>query len=103
MVVTRDARQLRDKNVQSTRRQDFVGWLKPTTSLLHTSNSLSSIHAKGYKLIFRHLVLIIDDAYMLPDIVPLQDEVLISLRALDRPYVSSLEFKRFAAPASMHS
>lgn len=102
MAVSRDPRQLRDKNVQLTMRQDIVGWLK-AHDFDTSSNPLSNIHAKGYQLIFRQLVLIIDDAYKFPDNVGLNDEVLTALRALDYPYVSSLDSKWFAAPASMHS
>lgn len=83
-------------------RQDIVGWLK-AHDFDTSSNPLSNIHAKGYQMIFRQLVLIIDDSYDFPDNVPLQDEVLHALRALEYPYVASLDSKWFAAPASMHS
>ena len=100
--MQRDPRQLREKNVQLIMRQDIVGWLK-AHDFDTSSNPLSNIHAKGYQMIFRQLVLIIDDGYNFPDNVPLQDEVLQTLRALEYPYVASLDSKWFAAPASMHS
>lgn len=102
IAVTRDPRQLREKNIQLAMRQDIVGWLK-AHDFDTSSNPLSNIHAKGYQMIFRQLVLIIDDGYNFSDNVPLQDEVLNTLRALEYPYVSSLDAKWFAAPASMHS
>ena len=98
----RDPRQLREKNVQLVMRQDIVGWLK-AHDFDTSSNPLSNIHAKGYQMIFRQLVLIIDDGHNFSDNIPLQDEVLNVLRALEYPYVSSLDSKWFAAPASMHS
>lgn len=100
--MTRDPRQLREKPVQAAMRQDIVAWLK-AHDFDTSPTSLSNIHAKGYQLIFRQLVLIIDDGYNFSDNVPLHDEVLSALRALEYPFVSSIDSKWFAAPGSMHS
>jgi kinetochore protein NDC80 len=83
-------------------RQDIVNWL-----LAHeydiSMQTLLNIHAKAYQSIFRQLVTLIDDEYAFLDGARLEEEVIPALKCLEYPFLSQVDIKWLAAPASMHS
>jgi kinetochore protein NDC80 len=102
LSVQRDPRALRDRQYQSKMRQDIVNWL-----IAHeydiSMQTLMNIHAKAYQTIFRQLIMIIDSEYIFLDGAKLEEEVIPALKCMEYPFLSQLDIKWLAAPASMHS
>lgn len=83
-------------------RQDIVNWLLGHEYDI-SMQTLLNIHAKAYQSIFRHLVMIVDDEYVFLDGARLEEEVIPALKCLEYPFLSQVDIKWLAAPASMHS
>ena len=65
--------------------------------------TLVNITGKDFRVIFRHLVELVDPWHPFDPKVRLEDEFLPALKALRYPFVQQMDVKWLAAPASMHS
>jgi kinetochore protein NDC80 len=65
--------------------------------------TLVNITGKDFRLIFHHLVELIDPWHPFDPKARFEDEFLPALKALRYPFASQIDTKWLAAPASMHS
>lgn len=98
----KDPRPLRDRQYQLKMRQDIVAQLQDTGYDIHPS-TLANITGKDFRSIFQHLVLLLDPCHPFNQSSRFEDEFVPAMRALRYPFVSQLDPKWLAAPASMHS
>lgn len=100
---TKDPRLLRDKPVQASMRNAIFQWLQATEfPATNIKQILNSPTAKDFRLIFEHLVHLLDPEYSFGE-KKLEDEVIPVLKAFQYPFAESIDRKWLAAPASMHS
>jgi len=98
----KDTRPLRDRPYQLKMRQDIHSWLQCTGYEI-SMQTLANITGKDFRSIFHHLVGMLDPWHPFNPASRFEDEFLPALRALKYPFVSQVDNKWLAAPASMHS
>ncbi|EIN07775.1 hypothetical protein PUNSTDRAFT_70409 [Punctularia strigosozonata HHB-11173 SS5] len=102
-ILQKDRRELRDKTVQMRMRQDIVAWCQETGFDI-TPKALADVTGKSFRAIFEHLLLCLDPAWPFDDgDRRWEDHFVQSLKAVQYPFVTALDPKWLAAPASMHS
>lgn len=100
--TVKDTRPLRDRPYQTKMRGDIYSWLQSTGYDI-SMQTLVNITGKDFRAIFHHLVELIDPWHPFDPKVRFEDEFLPALKALRYPFVSQIDVKWLAAPASMHS
>lgn len=98
----KDTRPLREKPFQTKMRGDIYSWLQSTGYEI-SMQTLVNITGKDFRIIFQHLVELIDPWHPFDPKVRFEDEFLPALKALRYPFVAQMDVKWLAAPASMHS
>jgi kinetochore protein NDC80 len=98
----KDTRPLRDRPYQMKMRQEIHSWLQCTGYDI-SMQTLANITGKDFRAIFHHLVIILDPWHPFEPTSRFEDEFLPALKALKYPFVTQIDNKWLAAPASMHS
>ncbi|PBK96649.1 hypothetical protein ARMGADRAFT_962373 [Armillaria gallica] len=101
--TTKDTRPLRDKAYQAKMRHDILDFFQNAGHETITMNTLINIQGKDFRAIFDYLVLSLDASYPLNPKASIQEQFIPALKYLKYPYVSQIDNKWLAAPASMHS
>ncbi len=101
----RDPRAIREKPVQQNMRATIFNWLLETEFKGDlTKQTLLSPTAKDFRLIFEHLVGLIDPSHQFGvNDIKFEDEVLRLLKAFQYPFADSIDKNWLRTPASMHS
>ncbi|KAK1232719.1 kinetochore-associated Ndc80 complex subunit ndc80 [Marasmius sp. AFHP31] len=99
----KDPRPLRDRAFQARERADIQNYLKENPPKDFTLQKLTNVTGKDYRTIFEHLVEMINPMCLPEEHTKFEDVFIPTLKALRYPYVSALDNKWLAAPASMHS
>lgn len=102
ILTTRDPRPLRDRAFQAEMRRDVAAWLTET-GWPCSSQTLSNITGKDFRLIFQHLIVLLDPNYPFDPNAKLEDEFVPALRCWKYPFVNQLDNKWLVTPASMHA
>lgn len=100
--AAKDTRPLRDRQFQTTMRQDIISYLK-SSGLDIAMATLQNIQGKDYRAIFDFLVLSLDPAHPLNSSARFEEEFVPALKSLHYPFAHQIDNKWLAAPASMHS
>ncbi|KAK0503056.1 HEC/Ndc80p family-domain-containing protein [Armillaria luteobubalina] len=101
--TTKDTRPLRDKAYQAKMRHDILDFFQNAGHETITMNTLINIQGKDFRAIFDYLILSLDASYPLNPKASIQEQFIPALKYLKYPYVSQIDNKWLAAPASMHS
>lgn len=101
----KDPRNVRDKVAQANMRSAIFQWLQETQfdgSI--TKQTLLSPSAKDFRSIFIHLIYILDSSFVFGEKGrKFEDEVVLSLRALQYPFADSIDKKWLTTPSAQYS
>ncbi|KDQ59539.1 hypothetical protein JAAARDRAFT_126894 [Jaapia argillacea MUCL 33604] len=98
---SKDQRPLRDKGFQNKIRQEIVTWLQDYGFEISEA-ALKSITGKDYRAIFEFLIGQLDENYPFDPDKRMEEQFIQALRSVAYPFVSTMDPKWLAAPASMH-
>ncbi|KAI0029826.1 HEC/Ndc80p family-domain-containing protein [Vararia minispora EC-137] len=101
-LTARDPRSLRDRPFQAEIRKDIAAWLTET-GWTCAPQTLNNITAKDFRIIFQHLILLLDPNYPFDPNVRLEDDFVPALKCIQYPFVNQLDSKWLVTPASMHA
>jgi hypothetical protein len=101
-LTARDHRPLRDRPFQAEMRKEIAAWLTET-GWTCSAQTLNNITAKDFKLLFQHLVVLLDPNYPFDPNARLEDDFVPALKCMQYPFVNQLDPKWLVTPASMHA
>ncbi|KIP04758.1 hypothetical protein PHLGIDRAFT_120415 [Phlebiopsis gigantea 11061_1 CR5-6] len=100
--VAKDTRPLRERPYQVKMRQDIIDWCRVNEFDIQPQ-VLQNITAKDFRVIFEQLVQSVDPVWHFEPAKVLGDQLIQALRALQYPYVGSIDLKWLSAPGAPYS
>lgn len=100
----KDSRPLRDKSFQAKMRQDIVGWLT-SNGIDITSQVLLNITSKDFRMVFQHLVQLLDPEWPFNNNKDqrFEEQFVQPLQAFRYPSIGQIDLKILATPGAMHA